>query len=91
MAQVYARPAARATDIQKKNALALIRQAFEIRLYCTVKNALQSCKNYRTELEMQKVGGCCIGTERLFALLGYQLKLAMYYSLHDRRCKQHSM
>ena len=61
--RAYLRPAVWTTDIQEKNAIALIRQTFEIRLDCTIKQALQGCRQPRTEERMRKVGGCgCAGS-----------------------------
>ena len=58
--RAYPRPAVWTMDIQEKYAIALIRQTFEIRLDCTIKQALQGCRQPRTVERMRTVGGCSL-------------------------------
>ena len=55
--KAHPRPAVWTTDIQEKNAIALIQQTFDIRLDCAIKQALQGCTRRRREGDMRKVGG----------------------------------
>lgn len=53
--KAYPRPAVWPTDIQEKHGIALIQQTYEIRLDCTIKEALHGCRQPRREGEMRKV------------------------------------
>ena len=77
MGAVYPRPAVWTTDIQEKHAIGLIRTTFDIRLDCTIKQALSGCRQPRTEGRMRQVGGC--GNAGMLALLVLQ-------SVQDRLC-----
>lgn len=56
LCRAFPRPAVWTTDIQEKDAIALIQQTFDIRLDCMIKQVLQGCRRPRREAEMREVG-----------------------------------